>query len=155
MRYDFYTFDQLDTKTLYDILSHRFEVFVLGQRCIYHDYDAFDMTGIHLTARDDAGNLVGYCRLIPAEQHYEGYAEHSFGRLSVKESSRKAGVGGELVRQACRYLTALGDCRSVRISAMAYLEKFYTELGFQRVSDVFDKEGVPHVTMLYTAPDSQ
>ena len=41
----------------------------------------------------------------------------------------------------------------MRISAMAYLEKFYTDLGFVRQSDVFDKEGVPHVTMLYTLPE--
>ena len=36
---------------------------------------------------------------------------------------------------------------------MAYLEKFHTDLGFVRQSDVFDKEGVPHVTMLYTLPE--
>lgn len=36
---------------------------------------------------------------------------------------------------------------------MAYLEKFYTDLEFVRQSDVFDKEGVPHVTMLYTLPE--
>ena len=152
MQFQYYTFDTLDTQTLYDILSHRFEVFVLGQHCIYHDYDVFDKTGIHLVAREDNGKLVGYCRLIPAEQHYEGYDEHSFGRLSVKESARCHGVGGALVREACRYLTELGEPRAVRISAMAYLEKFYSELGFWRVSDVFDKEGVPHVTMQYTAP---
>ena len=32
---------------------------------------------------------------------------------------------------------------------MAYLENFYAKLGFVRTSDVFDIQGVPHVTMLY------
>lgn len=152
MQFQYETFDTLDAQTLYDILSHRFEVFVLEQHCIYHDYDAFDKTGIHLIARREDGTVVGYCRLIPAQQHYEGYDEHSFGRLSVKASARGQGIGGALVKEACRYLTGLGEPRAVRISAMAYLEKFYSELGFQRVSDVFDKEGVPPATMLYTAP---
>ena len=39
MRYQIDSFEELDTQTLYEILSHRFEVFVLEQRCIYHDFD--------------------------------------------------------------------------------------------------------------------
>ena len=31
---------------------------------------------------------VGYVRLLPAELHYDGYEENSFGRLSVKASAR-------------------------------------------------------------------
>ena len=34
MRYQINSFEELDTQTLYEILSHRFEVFVLEQRCI-------------------------------------------------------------------------------------------------------------------------
>ena len=94
MRYQINSFEELDTQTLYEILSHRFEVFVLEQRCIYHDFDPFDKTALHMTAWDDAGNLVGYVRLLPAELHYDGYEENSFGRLSVKASARHQGVGG-------------------------------------------------------------
>ena len=82
MRYQINSFEELDTQTLYEILSHRFEVFVLEQRCIYHDFDPFDKTALHMTAWDDAGNLVGYVRLLPSELHYDGYEENSFGRLS-------------------------------------------------------------------------
>lgn len=93
MRYQINSFEELDTQTLYEILSHRFEVFVLEQRCIYHDFDPFDKTALHMTAWDDAGNLVGYVRLLPVELHYDGYEENSFGRLSVKASARHQGVG--------------------------------------------------------------
>ena len=151
MEYRLYSFDQLDTRTLYEILAHRFEVFVLGQRCIYHDFDGLDQAALHLTARDEAGTLQGYVRLLPAGLQDEGHAEHSFGRLSVKEAARRQGVGGELARRACTLLTAPPGPRAVRIAAMAYLEHFSEGLGFTRQSDVFDKEGVPHVTMLYTA----
>lgn len=151
MDYRLYSFAQLDTRTLYDILAHRFEVFVLGQRCIYHDFDGLDQTALHLVARDGDGRVQGYVRLLPAVPGQDGRAEHSFGRLSVKEGARGRGVGGELVRRACAYLTGLEGQRPVRIAAMAYLEHFYEGLGFVRRSDVFDKEGVPHVTMQYAA----
>lgn len=150
MNYQIYTFEQLDTQLLYEILQHRFEVFVMEQQNIYHDLDDFDQKAFHLIAYDEDHKIQGYVRLLPSKLHYDGYEENSFGRLSVKKEARKNGVGGELVRRACRYLAETGECTAVRISAMAYLENFYTRLGFSRVSEVFKKEGVPHVTMLYT-----
>lgn len=149
MQFDCYTFEQLDKQTLYDILAHRLEVFVLGRHDIYRDLDGFDQGALHLLARDDSGKIQGYVRLLPSHLHYDGYEENSFGRLSVKESARNKGLGGELVRRGIEILLANSDCQMVRISAMAYLEKFYGELGFERVSDAFDISGVPHVTMLY------
>lgn len=154
MTYQMYAFRELDTDTLYELLENRFEVFVLGQKCIYHDFDEFDRHPLtrHLVARDEEGHVVGYVRVLPAALHYDGYSENSFGRLSVREKMRRQGIGGELVRRACRWLCENGGCATVRISAMADQEKFYSELGFVRQSDVFNKEGVPHVTMVYTAP---
>lgn len=152
MVYQIYTFHQLDTQTLYEILQHRFGVFVLEQGNIYRDMDNFDQKATHMVARDDDGVIRGYVRMLPAELHYDGYDDNSFGRLSVQKAFRCQGLGGELVRRTCAWLTENNSCKTVRISAMAYLEKFYSELGFVRESDVFDKEGVPHVTMLYVAP---
>ena len=153
MTYRMYAFREMDLDTLYEMLAHRFEVFVLGQKCIYHDFDEFDRNPLtrHLIARDEDGRLVGYVRIVPAALHYDGYDAHSFGRLSVKEDARCRGVGGELVRRACAWLCSQPGEHTVRISAMAYLEKFYTELGFARVSEPFDKEGVAHIEMVYTA----
>lgn len=151
MYYQICSFDQFDNRSLYEMLAHRFEVFVIGQRAIYRDMDGFDEAAMHLLARDEQGALQGYVRLLPAQLHYDGYDENSFGRLSVKESARGQGIGSQLVGRACQWLTETSDCKAVRISAMAYLKDFYTRLGFRRVSDVFDKEGVPHVTMLYQA----
>ena len=96
MRYQINSFEELDTQTLYEILSHRFEVFVLEQRCIYHDFDPFDKTALHMTTWDDAGNLVGYVRLLPAELHYDGYEENSFGEslCPAPGSRRRTGAPG-------------------------------------------------------------
>ena len=141
MEYNIYSFDQLTNQQLYDMMAHRFEVFVLGRGDIYRDFDYF--------ATDENGKIQGYVRLLPSELHYDGYAENAFGRLSVKQDARCHGLGAELVRRACAYLIENDTCKLVRISAMAYLENFYAKLGFVRTSDVFDIQGVPHVTMLY------
>ncbi len=149
MQFQFYQFSQLDTQTLYEILAHRFEVFVIGQGNIYRDLDGFDQKATHLLAREEDGALLGYVRLLPSWLHYDGYAENSFGRLSVKESARGRGLGAQLVRMACRRLAEDTGDPAVRISAMSYLEKFYRDLGFERTSEEFTIAGVPHVTMLY------
>lgn len=148
MRFDFYRFDELDTQALYDILAHRFEVFVLGQGNIYRDMDGFDQKATHLLARDDDGQLVGYVRLLPAALHYDGHDHNCFGRLSVKESARGKGLGAELVRRACRRLAEDTGDAVVEISAMSYLENFYRSLGFERISDEYTIAGVPHINML-------
>jgi len=41
----------------------------------------------------------------------------------------------------------LGDV-PIRIGAQAYLERFYAELGFRRISDNYDEDGIPHLYML-------
>lgn len=149
MGFSFYTFDQLDAATLYEIIAHRMEVFVLGQGNIYRDLDGFDQKATHLLARDEAGALVGYVRLLPAALHYDGHDHNSFGRLSVKDAARGKGLGAELVRLACRRLAQDSGDPVVEISAMAYLEDFYRRLGFERISEEYTIAGVPHVNMLF------
>lgn len=149
MTYRLYSFPQLDTETLYQLLTHRQEVFLLEQRNIYPDMDGWDRKAAHLLARDEDGTLLGYVRLLPAGCGYEESGLPTFGRLAVKSAARKQGLGGELVRRACRWLLEDSGGTVVEISAMSYLEKFYTELGFHRVSDVFEISGVPHITMRY------
>lgn len=149
MQFSVYSFDELDTETLYEIIAHRMEVFVLGQGNIYRDLDGFDQKASHLLARDDAGALVGYVRLLPAALHYDGHAHNSFGRLSVKDCARGKGLGAELVRRACRRLAEDSGDPVVEISAMAYLEDFYCRLSFERISDEYAIAGVPHVNMIF------
>ena len=83
-----------------------------------------------MLAREADGSLMGYVRLLPAGCGYEKSGLPTFGRLAVKKAARKQGLGGELVRRACRWLLEESGGTEVEISAMAYLEKFYRELGF-------------------------
>ncbi len=146
MQYRILRFEELDTNLLYEILAHRMEVFVLGQRAIYRDLDSKDQIAWHLLAIDESGTLQGYCRILPASA---GHATASFGRLSVKETMRRQGLGAEIVRLAIAFLTKELGCTEVEISAMAYLRDFYETLGFTTTSEVFQIENVPHILMMY------
>lgn len=39
--------------------------------------------------------------------------------------------------------------KKIRISAQAYLLKFYNSLGFEPVSDIYLEDGIEHMEMLY------
>ena len=67
MEYNIYSFDQLTTQQLYDMMAHRFEVFVLGRGDIYRDFDYFDQKAKHLIATDENGKIQGYVRLLPGK----------------------------------------------------------------------------------------
>jgi ElaA protein len=38
----------------------------------------------------------------------------------------------------------------VRISAQSYLHSFYTKFGFEKVSEEYLEDDIPHIQMLYT-----
>ena len=48
LEFKVYSFDELSKQMLYDILAHRAEVFILGQRAIYRDLDGFDQKARHI-----------------------------------------------------------------------------------------------------------
>jgi ElaA protein len=133
-------FDELTRDELYAILALRARVFVVEQNCVYQDVDGLDPRCRHLWAHD-GGEIVAYLRLIPAGVTY---AEAAIGRVIVAQRMRGTGLGKELMR---RGLAAAGAV-PVRLGAQAHLENFYTDLGFRRVSDVYDEDGIPHIQML-------
>ena len=75
------------------------------------------------------------------------FAELSIGRVITAPRMRGRGLGRELVQ---RGIAAAGPV-PIRIGAQAHLEAFYGELGFQRASDVYDEDGIPHIEMLRPA----
>lgn len=133
-------FHELTVDELYAIVALRERVFVVEQRCAYLDADGVDPVARHLWA-SDGGEVVAYLRLIPPGVRYD---EVAIGRVIVAQRVRGTGLGTELMR---RGLAAAGAV-PVRIGAQAHLERFYGELGFRRVSDVYDEDGIPHIEML-------
>jgi len=134
------TFGELTAAELYAILALRQQVFVVEQKCCYQDADGLDRVSRHLWAHRGDGLIAAYLRIVPAGAKF---AEVSIGRVLTAPQARGTGLGRELME---RGIAAVGNV-PLRISAQSYLEKFYIELGFTRVSDVYDDDGIPHIDM--------
>ncbi len=145
MEFTIKRFEELTPAELYEIIRERINVFIVEQNCIYHDCDGKDYKAWHLQAREGS-RLAGYLRILPPGV---SYTEASIGRVLVAKDFRRRGLGRTLMNQAIDYILTEMKEKKIRISGQAYLEKFYTGLGFQRVSDVYLEDGIPHIEMLY------
>lgn len=138
-------FNQLTTKELYEILKVRAEVFVVEQQCIFQELDSKDEVSYHLFIEDNS-EIIAYLRILPPNI---SYSEAAIGRVLTKAEHRKKGISRKLVQNAINFVTdSLGE-QTIRISAQAYLLKFYNDLGFESVSEVYLEDGIEHIEMLY------
>ena len=130
-------FSELTASELYAILELRARVFVVEQKCAYLDPDGLDRTARHLWAAQD-GQLVAYARILSAPTR--------IGRVVTAPEVRGTGLGRELMRRAIANTKG-----PIRLSAQAHLERFYNELGFVRVGEPYDEDGIPHIGMIKPA----
>lgn len=144
-------FDELSLDRLYAILAARVAVFVVEQDCPYQDLDGLDDCGLHVSAwSGDA--VLAYARVLPPGKRF---AEPSIGRVLTTRPARRTGLGRELMRRSIETVERSYPGRSLRISAQQYLERFYTGLGFETVSEPYPEDGIPHVEMLRPALSEQ
>ncbi len=138
-------FDELTTTDLYEILRLRERVFIVEQKCPYPDCDGKDFDALHLTGHLE-GKLVAYSRLLGPGVRFP---EVSIGRVVVAPEFRRQSLGRKLTLEALAGVREAFGPVPVRISAQAYLEKFYSDLGFKRVSDEYMEDWIPHIEMLH------
>ena len=136
-------FGDLSAIDLYAILALRERVFVVEQNCAYQDADGLDPVSRHVWAEEPGGAIHAYLRIVPAGAKF---AELSIGRVVTAPEARRTGLGKMLMKHGI----AVAGTVPIRIGAQAHLEKFYSELGFVRASDVYDEDGIPHIEMLRT-----
>jgi ElaA protein len=141
------TWAALTRDELHAILRLRAEVFVVEQRCAYQDVDGLDPQAQHLWQTTDGGDLAprAYARVFAAGVRGP---DAVIGRVAVAPAARGHGTGAALMRQA---IAACGDA-AISISAQAYLEHFYAELGFARTSADYLEDGIPHLAMRRAPP---
>jgi ElaA protein len=148
LRWQWSSFEGLSRYELHEILKVRQAVFVVEQNCVYQDIDDLDPEAWHLTGwlQDEAGEtLAAYLRVVfPGRK----YSEPSLGRVLTARSVRGTGLGRELLREGISRTLAAYPGTSIRISAQQYLEQFYSEFGFETVSDAYQEDGIPHLEML-------
>jgi len=141
------TFQQLTVEELFDVLQLRVDVFVVEQHCAYRELEEYDRhpEARHLSGRNEGGELIAYARLLPPAVRYP---EVNLGRFVVKADFRKQGIGHQLVQTALQEISSWWPKSSIRISAQEYLQGFYAQYGFTRVSEVYLEDGIPHVEMV-------
>ncbi|WP_051207113.1 GNAT family N-acetyltransferase [Saccharospirillum impatiens] len=142
------TFEQLDTRTLYDVLALRAAVFVVEQNCPYQDADGLDDQAWHLLGYR-AGELVGVARLLPPGVAGERPA---IGRVVTRANARGQGLGRELMGEAVSALAVLFPGSGMALGAQAHLVHFYQAFGFVPVGAVYLEDGIEHQWM-QRAPD--
>ena len=140
-------FNELNTKELYEISRVRSEVFVVEQEILYNDFDRKDYKAIHLSGFIEE-ELVAYARIFEKGDYYEDHT--GFGRVAVIEKERGNNYGKELVKKCVEVCKKNFDKQEIKISAQAYLEKFYIDLGFERRGEGYMEDGIPHCAMFIT-----
>ncbi len=135
----------LSLDELYAVLTLRQRVFVVEQNCPYLDNDGHDHETLHLWHSDERGAVDAYLRIFgPGVK----YAECSLGRVVTAPEVRRTGLGRQLVERGL-VIVALSFGKSpVRISAQAYLERFYGEFGFVREGENYLEDDIPHCAMV-------
>ena len=139
-------FEEFDVRELYAVLQLRSDVFVVEQNCAYPDIDGQDTAAIHLLARaaGDLAPLSGCLRIFGPGG--DG-APARIGRVVTARAARGQGLGRRMMVEALAEIERrFGGC-AVEISAQVESESFYTGLGFRRVSEDYDEDGIAHCTM--------
>ena len=137
-------FQELTTKELYEISRLRSKVFVLEQEILYNDFDRKDYKAIHLSGFINK-ELVAYARIFDKGDYYEDHP--GFGRVVVIAKERGKGFGKDLVNMCIGVCEKNFHKQEIKISAQAYLEKFYIDLGFERRGEGYMEDGIPHCAM--------
>jgi len=145
------SFEQLSLEQLYATMRLRQEVFVVEQDCSYLDADGKDQLSYHLLIyiKDE---LAAYTRLVPPGVSYEDFA--SIGRVVNAEKFRGQGIGKTLMETSIETCKKLFPNTDIKISAQCYLQKFYSEFGFEDLGIRYDEDGIPHMAMMLKNRDN-
>lgn len=98
-----------------------------------------------------APELVAYLRCFPVGIAFE---EASIGRVVTKPSARGGGLGHLLMAEAVRALYQHWGPQAIRIGAQAHLKNFYQQHGFVDMVMPYVEDGIDHLEMLLSAPQT-
>lgn len=147
-RWTWSAFEALSASDLIAILRLRQQVFVVEQHCPYQDLDGLDERAWHLAGWHTGSGqraLIAYLRVVlPGDK----YPEPSIGRVVADPGARGLGLGRALMVEGLARTGQQWPGQAVRISAQAYLQRFYESLDFAVCSAPYDEDGIEHLEML-------
>jgi predicted GNAT family N-acyltransferase len=123
-------------KEILDNSLVRGKVFIIGQNIPWEiEFDGMDHLCVLFTAYQ-GDTPVGAARLY----------KNKVGRVATLEKYRKQGVG-KLIMKAIEDYAKTEKLDSLVLHAQAYVEDFYSKLGYIKEGDVFYEADIPHVKM--------
>ncbi len=139
------SFSELTTHQLYELLKLRVDIFVVEQTCPYPELDGKDLLDgvFHLIGYDN-DEIIASARLLPKEISYPSI---SIGRVVTKAEKRGSGLGHRLVEEALRQCQIKWPNEAIEIGAQEHLSEFYRRYGFEKTSDMYLEDGIPHIDM--------
>ena len=122
------------------VLALRHEVFVVEQAVPAElERDEYDDSATHLVAlRGD--DVIGTLRIVVSGQTAK------VGRMAVRASLRKQGVGSRLMDRAAAAASQMG-AREIVLHAQLTAREFYRRLGYREEGGIFEEAGILHVAM--------
>lgn len=147
LRFEWARLEDLSAPAFHAAMVQREAVFIIEQKCIFPDADAYDLQCWHLLAW--AGHdLAAYLRITDPGSKYP---EPSLGRVLTNPAYRGKGLGQVLLTEALARCDQTWPGQANRIGAQHYLLKFYQSFGFEPVSEVYLEDDIPHIEMLRPA----
>lgn len=133
-------FDKLTTQELFNIYKLRVVVFVVEQKCPYHEVDDIYLESHHIYLQQGK-DILAYCRLYKQNDAYH------IGRVIA--ATKRKGYGTQIMKTAIEFAGQELHADSVIIEAQTYAKNFYEKLGFIQTSEPFDEDGIEHIQMKY------
>ena len=140
-----YTFQDLTTHQLYEILKLRSEIFVVEQTCIYLDIDGKDLAALHLVGSIN-NQIIAYSRIFDQGIVYPEYA--AIGRVVVHQEYRHQKIGDLLIQESIAALENRFKNKHIKIAAQEHLENFYSCHGFLKIGERYLDDGIWHIDMI-------
>ncbi|MCT4673171.1 MAG: GNAT family N-acetyltransferase [Prolixibacteraceae bacterium] len=144
LNYSWKYLKELSTEEFFTLFQLRQQVFVVEQDCVYLDMDEIDRNAVHLLVQDNNDEkVVATLRIFAGKNNY-----WHIGRVAVAIEARKRGVAREMMERAVAWIKEQKGVKGVEISAQSYLFDFYRSLGFQKSSEEYVLDGLPHLDMI-------
>ena len=131
-----------DGRELQAAYALRQEVFV-GEQGVPAEVevDSADAGAIHLVAVDGDGVIQATCRVLD-----DGDGAMRVGRLCVRATARRQGLGAALLAEVEREARAAG-ARALVMNAQTHALSLYESLGYEPRGQRFDEVGIEHLAM--------